>query len=95
MKIIGITGGIGSGKSTISDYFKKKGYPMHDSDAVVSEIYKKPNNSFLKLLHSCALKNIIKNKKINKKIIANNFFVNKKIKNKKADLNTSLLLILS
>ena len=52
MKIIGITGGIGSGKSTISDYFKKKGYPMHDSDAVVSEIYKKPNNSFLKLLHN-------------------------------------------
>ena len=82
MKIIGITGGIGSGKSTISDYFKKKGYPMHDSDAAVSEIYKKPNNSFLKLLHSCGLKNIIKNKKINKKIIANNFFVNKKIKNK-------------
>ena len=82
MILIGITGGIGSGKSTISDYFKKKGYPVHDSDAVVSELYEKPTISFMQLLSSFGLKNIIKNKKINKAIIARNIFVNKKLKNK-------------
>lgn len=82
MKLIGITGGIGSGKSTISNYFKKKGYPVHDSDKVVSELYKSPNKFFLELLNNLGIKNIIKGKKINKKIIAKNIFINKKIKNK-------------
>ena len=48
MRLIGITGGIGSGKSTISNYLKKKGYPVHDSDAEVSQLYKKPNKFFSK-----------------------------------------------
>ena len=80
MKKIAITGGIGSGKSTISHYFKKKGYDVHDADAVVSDLYKKPNNKFLDLLHSSGLNNIIKNNKIDKKIIAKNIFINKKFK---------------
>ena len=79
---IGITGGIGSGKSTISNYFKNKGFPVHDSDYVVSELYEKPNKTFLTLLENSGLKNIIKNKKINKKIITKNIFVNKKLKDK-------------
>ena len=82
MKLIGITGGIGSGKSTLSNYLKKKGYPVHDSDTIVSEIYEKPNNKFLDIFYSSGLKNIIKNKKINKKIITKNFFINKRLKNK-------------
>ena len=32
MKIIGITGGIGSGKTTISNMLRKQGYPVFDSD---------------------------------------------------------------
>ena len=32
MKIIGITGGIGSGKSTVSSYLTAKGYPVYDAD---------------------------------------------------------------
>ena len=80
MKTIGITGGIGSGKSTISDHFKKKGFAVHDSDAVVSKIYEKPKKLFLTFLEDCGFKNIIKNKKIDRKIIAKNIFFNKKLK---------------
>lgn len=38
MKLIGLTGGIGAGKSTVSDYLKKKGYPVLDADIVAREI---------------------------------------------------------
>lgn len=37
-KIIGITGGIASGKSTVTDYLRKKGYAVIDADAVVHEL---------------------------------------------------------
>ena len=36
MKIIGLTGGIGSGKSTVSAYLKQKGISILDSDAIVA-----------------------------------------------------------
>ncbi|MBQ7994704.1 MAG: DNA-formamidopyrimidine glycosylase [Bacilli bacterium] len=42
--IIGITGPIASGKSTISSYLKDKGYEVIDADKIVDSIYK--NNDF-------------------------------------------------
>ena len=38
MKIIGLTGGIGSGKSTVSDYLISKGYYVLDADRIAREI---------------------------------------------------------
>ena len=49
-KLVGITGGIGSGKTTLSNHLKKLGYLVHESDAVVSEMYTKPKKNFLVLL---------------------------------------------
>ncbi len=40
---IGITGNIGSGKSAVSDYLIKKGYPVIDADALVKRIYENPS----------------------------------------------------
>lgn len=37
-KIVAVTGGIGSGKSTVLDIFRKKGYPVLDADAVYAEL---------------------------------------------------------
>ena len=34
MKIVGITGGIGSGKSKVMEFFATKGYPCYSADAV-------------------------------------------------------------
>lgn len=37
IKIIGIAGGIGSGKSTVTDYLRDKGYSVYDADEIARE----------------------------------------------------------
>ena len=37
-KIIGLTGGIASGKSTVTSYLREKGYPVIDADQVVHDL---------------------------------------------------------
>lgn len=41
MKLIGLTGGIGSGKSTVSNYLKTKGIVIIDADLISKEINKR------------------------------------------------------
>ena len=43
MKVIGITGGIGSGKSTVSDIIKKHKYPLIDCDEISHELTQRMN----------------------------------------------------
>ncbi|MCI8608495.1 MAG: dephospho-CoA kinase [Firmicutes bacterium] len=38
MRIIGLTGGIGAGKSTVSSYLKERQIPIIDADAIAREI---------------------------------------------------------
>jgi dephospho-CoA kinase len=79
-KIVGITGGIGSGKTTFSNHLKKLGYVVHESDAVVSEIYNNPKKKFLNFIKKSISKDAINHNKINKAEIANVIFSNNKIK---------------
>ncbi len=77
MKIIGITGGIASGKTTISNFLKMKGFAVHNSDGVVKNIYTNPSITFIRYLKKINLKSSINGKKINKKIIREEIFNNK------------------
>lgn len=38
MKIIGLTGGIGSGKSTVAQLFAEEGFPLIDADVIAREV---------------------------------------------------------
>lgn len=49
-KIIGITGGIASGKSTVTDFLRKQGYQVVDADQVVHELQKPGEKLFQVLL---------------------------------------------
>ncbi len=79
-KLVGITGGIGSGKTTFSNHLKKLGYLVHESDAVVSEMYTKPKKQFLSFVKDKISKDAVNHNKINKTEIANVIFNNKGIK---------------
>lgn len=48
-KVIGLTGGIGSGKSVVSCYLEEMGYPIIDADIVAREVVK-PNSEGLNAL---------------------------------------------
>ena len=81
-KLIAITGGIGSGKSTFSKEIKKRGFKLLDSDEKVSQIYEKPSKKFLNYLKKINLGQSIKNGKIDKKYISKKIFTDKRIKKK-------------
>jgi len=79
-KLVGITGGIGSGKTTFSNHLKKLGYLVHESDAVVSEMYTKPKKQFVSFVKDEVSQDAVNYNKINKAEIANVIFNNKTIK---------------
>ena len=78
MTVVGLTGGIASGKTTIVKLLKNNKLAVHDSDLVVGGIYSKPKTKFLKHLKKTSLGKSIKGKNIDKKIIREEIFNNTK-----------------
>ena len=74
--IVGLTGGIASGKTTIVDFLRKNKLAVHDSDLVVGEIYSKPKAKFLNYLKKTSLGKSIKGKNIDKEIVREEIFNN-------------------
>ena len=77
-----ITGGIGSGKSTLCSKLKEKGFKIHSSDEQVAKIYKNPEKKFVTYLRTIGLSKSISKKNIDKKIISKIIFENKQIRKK-------------
>ncbi|KAH6829589.1 dephospho-CoA kinase family [Perilla frutescens var. hirtella] len=50
MRIVGLTGGIGSGKSTVSNLFKANGIPVVDADVVARNVLKKGTGGWRKVV---------------------------------------------
>ena len=81
-KTIAITGGIGSGKSTLCSKLKEKGFKIHSSDEQVAKIYKNPEKKFVTYLRTIGLSKSISKKNIDKRIISKIIFENKQIRKK-------------
>ena len=81
-KTIAITGGIGAGKSTFCSKLKERGFKIHSSDEQVAKIYKKPDKKFVTYLDAIGLSMSVSKKNIDKKIISEIIFENKKIRKK-------------
>ncbi|KAA8549183.1 hypothetical protein F0562_000867 [Nyssa sinensis] len=50
MRIVGLTGGIASGKSTVSNLFKAHGIPVVDADLVARDVLKKGTGGWRKVV---------------------------------------------
>ena len=74
--IVGLTGGIASGKTTIVKLLKKNKLAVHDSDLVVGGIYLRPKAKFITHLKKINLGKSLQGKNIDKKIIREEIFNN-------------------
>ena len=78
MIVVGLTGGIASGKTTVVKLLKKNKMAVHDSDLVVERIYLKPKTEFTTYLKKINLQKSLGRKVIDKKIIREEIFNNTK-----------------
>lgn len=73
-KIIGITGGIASGKSTVTNFLRKQGFQVVDADAVVHQLQKPGGCLFEALVQHFGQKIILENGELNRPLLANLIF---------------------
>ena len=77
MKIVGITGLIASGKSTLSSYIKSKGYKIVDADNISREITKKDRIGYTKVIEEFGRDILSSNGEIDRAKLSNIVFNDK------------------
>ena len=75
-KIIGITGGIASGKSTVTNFLRKQGFQVVDADVVVHQLQKPGGRLFEALVQHFGQEIILENGKLNRPLLASLIFSN-------------------
>ena len=75
-KIIGITGGIASGKSTVTNFLRKQGFQVVDADAVVHQLQKPGGHLFQSLVQHFGQEIILANGELNRPLLASLIFSN-------------------
>lgn len=78
MKIIGLTGGIASGKSTVSNYLKNKNIPVIDCDKESKQVLCKGENGYLRTVETFGKEILTQNGEIDRKKLASIVFNDKK-----------------
>lgn len=74
---IGLTGGIGSGKSKVAQYFAALGVPIIDADVIVHELYQPGTTTFHKILKHFGKSYLTPDGNINRKKLRALVFKNK------------------
>ena len=75
-KIIGITGGIASGKSTVTNFLRHKGFKVVDADALVHQLQKPGGRLYQILVEHFGEKILLENGELNRPILASLIFSN-------------------
>lgn len=75
-KIIGITGGIASGKSTVTNFLREKGLRVVDADAVVHQLQKPGGRLYQVLVQHFGQEIILENGELNRPLLASLIFSN-------------------
>ena len=75
-KIIGITGGIASGKSTVTNFLREQGFQVVDADAVVHQLQKPGGRLYQVLVQHFGQEIILENGELNRPLLASLIFSN-------------------
>lgn len=75
-KIIGITGGIASGKSTVTEFLRQKRFQVVDADAVVHQLQKPSGRLYQVLVEHFGEKILLENGELNRPLLASLIFSN-------------------
>lgn len=75
-KIIGITGGIASGKSTVTNFLRQKGFQVVDADAVVHQLQKPGGRLYQVLVQHFGQEILSENGELNRPLLASFIFSN-------------------
>ena len=75
-KIIGITGGIASGKSTVTNFLRQKGFQVVDADALVHQLQKPGGRLYKALVQHFGQEIILENGELNRPLLASLIFSN-------------------
>ena len=75
-KIIGITGGIASGKSTVTNFLRQKGFEVVDADALVHQLQKPGGRLYQILVAHFGEKVLLEDGELNRPLLASLIFLN-------------------
>lgn len=78
VKIIGLTGGIATGKSTVSKMFKERDIPVIDTDKIAKSLLNKGSEAFQEILTEFGETVLTPNGEINRKKLAEKLFHDEK-----------------
>ena len=75
-KIIGITGGISSGKSTVTNFLRQRGFQVVDADALVHQLQDPSGRLYNILVEHFGNQVVLKNGQLNRPLLASLIFSN-------------------
>ena len=75
-KIIGITGGIASGKTTVTNFLRQKGFEVVDADALVHQLQKPDGLLYQILVEHFGEKVLLEDGELNRPLLASLIFSN-------------------
>jgi dephospho-CoA kinase len=85
MKLIGLTGGIASGKTTVASILKRLGAEVLDADAIARKVVEPGEKAWEKIVEVFGKDILLPDKKINRKLLGDLIFANPEMRER---LNT-------
>lgn len=80
MRVIGLTGGIATGKSTVSNYLLSLGIPVIDADLISREVVEPGQPGLLKLLQKLGPEILTQDGQLNRPALAKKLFHNEAVR---------------
>lgn len=90
-KVIGLTGGIASGKSTVTAFLQQNGYQVIDADAVVHELQSKGNRLYAILVKEFGPSILLANGQLDRAKLGRLVFSNEERRKRLSDIQDAII----